>query len=907
MRIVGWMVLLSIFAATSVTTAVDSDREISPGQTTGLELAYGAESPVVRVAQGQSHFGLMGAIFDSVRDWQNATAPTGWYDAAVAKIMLQVPVAACFAPGTSDDDMAGFEQYLRAGPAGSRYNLSGRWSGGQGNPRNLTWSLVPDGLSISNGIGEGVAPSELFATMNVKFGEGNEAVWIGLIEQSFARWGELSGLSYTRVTSGGQPWDDGASWGSPGSAGLRGDLRISMKSLGGPGGVLAYNYFPSNGDMVLDRWDNWAASSNNFRFMRNIIMHEHGHGLGEYHVCSSDSQQMMEPFISTSFDGPRHDDYRGAQRHYGDPFEPDNDAASSMNLGTLTVELPLTTPPLPPPGIGDNPADSALMSIDNTGEQDWFKFRTSEDVSILEVAVTPRGFTYDSSTQNPNGSCNSGNPVNSLSLANLDIELYDSDGSTLVASSSTSGFGQTETLSDVDIVGSQDYYVRIFPLGSVSGVQFYDLNLSIVLPGACCLADGSCELTRATPCALAPGFYNGDGSPCPPEPACTPVDTIITCEFKSSTANAGGTAVLELFVEEAVDLAAFQATVLVTKTSGEGTVAVSCPGGATINEQICISTGTFLPTGDTCDGGDTCPVADPPNACVGRPDYVFANLSSFTATNCEDQVVAAALQTGSVTITGERKYIGEFELEVSADAEVGSTFEIAFVEDSDISFLGHVSAAKIPTRYGAPCVLTVSDSSNFLKNRYLTFKPDEPGDVAYQLDMVSSLFHPTAIVSGWVGVPDTNGIASLVPDPVTRTWIEPVVNITGCEITPVAEFELRASPDDGQSFLPPLALRTILQPEAEKFWGDTVGSFDGNEWSAPQGVVNIDDAVAIIKTFQEEDGAPEVPRTDVEPQEPNRLVNINDVLFVIFAFQADPYPFGCPDDPCQDNLVNPCP
>ncbi|MCH8150155.1 MAG: matrixin family metalloprotease, partial [Planctomycetes bacterium] len=371
MRIAGWMVLLSILAATSVTTAVDFDREISLGQTTGLELAYGAESPVVRVSQGQHNFGLMGAIFDSARDWQNATAPTGWYDAAVAKILLQVPVAACFAPGTRDEYMAGFEQYLIAGPAGSRYNLSGRWSGGQGNPRNLTWSFVPDGLSIGNGIGEGVAPSELFSRMSTLFNE-NEALWISLFEQSFARWEELTGLSYTRVTAGGQPWDDGASWGSPGSAGLRGDLRISMKSLGGPGGVLAYNFFPPNGDMVLDRWDNWGgASSNNWRFFRNVIMHEHGHGLGEFHVCSSDSQQMMEPFISTSFDGPRHDDFRGAQRHYGDPFEPDNDAASAMNLGTVTVEVPLTTPPLPLPNTGTNPADSALMSIDATGEQDW--------------------------------------------------------------------------------------------------------------------------------------------------------------------------------------------------------------------------------------------------------------------------------------------------------------------------------------------------------------------------------------------------------------------------------------------------------------------------------------------------------------------------------------------------------
>ena len=72
------------------------------------------------------------------------------------------------------------------------------------------------------------------------------------------------------------------------------------------------------------------------------------------------------------------------------------------------------------------------------------------------------------------------------------------------------------------------------------------------------------------------------------------------------------------------------------------------------------------------------------------------------------------------------------------------------------------------------------------KNRYVSFSTGEPGAVAYKLDMVSSLFHPTATVSGWVGVPDANGIASLELEPATRMWTEPVVNITGCEITPGA-------------------------------------------------------------------------------------------------------------------------
>lgn len=905
MRIAGWMVFLSIMAAAAVAPAADFDREINLCQSTGNNPSYDTELPVVRVSDGQGNFGLLGAILDGTREWQIATAAEGWYDTAVAAIMRQVPVAACFAPGTPPEVMDLYNRYMQVGPNPLAYFLSGRWSGGQGNPRNLTWSFVPDGTLISSGIGEPTAPSELFSRMDTLFFE-NTAVWISLFEQSFARWGELSGLSYTRVQFGGQPWDDGATWGLSGSAGLRGDIRISMKNIDGGSGVVAYNFFPSNGDMVIDRSENWGASFNNFRFLRNVIMHEHGHGLGEFHVCSNNSQQLMEPFINTSFDGPQHDDLRGAQRHYGDPFEPDNGAASAMDLGTVTAASPLTTPPMPPPNTGSNPANSALMSIDATNEQDWFLFSVDEATSILTVSVIPRGFSYDSSPQQ-GGSCTSGNTVNSKAAANLDIELYDSDGVTLLASSATAGLGVTETLADVELTGPADYFLRIFATGSVSTPQLYDVELSIEVPGACCLADGSCVLTRAQLCAGQPGFYQGDGTPCPPDPACAPVDTIMTCELSSSTANPGGTVLLELFVEEVADLATFQAMIQITKTSGTGTVTVPCPDGARINENICISTDTFLPTGDTCDGGDTCPVVVPPNACVSRPDYVFAGLATFTATICELKTLSAVAASSSTTVAGERKYIGDFLLEVSTDAEAGSTFEITFLEELGASFLNDAALLRIPTRFGAPCVLTISDSLTFDKNRYVSFQPEEPGKVAYKLDMVSSLFHPTAIVSGWVGVPDGNGIASLVPDPVTRTWIEPVVNITGCEITPVAQFELRVSPDDGQSFLPAILLRTIPQPGEGKFWGDIVGSFDGVEWSAPQGITNIDDAVGVVKTWQAEAGAPDLPRSDVEPQETNRVINFNDVLFVLFAFKGDPYPFGCPDDPCQDNFANPCP
>ena len=117
---------------------------------------------------------------------------------------------------------------------------------------------------------------------------------------------------------------------------------------------------------------------------------------------------------------------------------------------------------------------------------------------------------------------------------------------------------------------------------------------------------------------------------------------------------------------------------------------------------------------------------------------------------------------------------------------------------------------------------------------------------------------------------------------------------------------------NGGTFLPPITLRTTAQPGDNKYWADLVGNFNGTYWTAAQGFVNFDDVFAAISTWQNSGARAHgpstiIPRTDVVPQEPNRIVNFNDVLFVVLAFQGDYYPFGCPDDPCQDNIENPCP
>src|SRR5262249_8434326 len=162
--------------------------------------------------------------------------------------------------------------------------------------------------------------SNLFATMDARFAsQGGRATWVAKFQQCFNRWQALSGLSYQRITVGGNDWDDGANFHiSAGQNGTRGDIRIGMRTIDGGGGILAFNNFPSDGDMTLDAADggNFASANGDFLFLRNTVMHEHGHGIGLAHVCPSNATKLMEPFISTNYDGPQHDDIRAAHKYY---------------------------------------------------------------------------------------------------------------------------------------------------------------------------------------------------------------------------------------------------------------------------------------------------------------------------------------------------------------------------------------------------------------------------------------------------------------------------------------------------------------------------------------------------------------------------------------------------------------
>lgn len=418
------------------------------------------------------------------------------------------PVQVCFSPGTPNDVVNAFQNALFPDPT-QRFQGMLRWNQTatdgsglpQGEPITLTYSFVPDGTFILSGVGEPAGFSNLFATFNALYGD--VATWQALYAEIFDRWSQLCGITYVF-----EPNDDGASFpsalspGSPGVLGVRGDLRMAGKPIDGTpmgGSILAFNFFPDVGDMVIDTADGfYNNTTNNSLGLRNVLAHEHGHGMGAAHVCPIIQTKLMEPFATRNFDGPQHDDIRGAQWRYGDPFEPDNTPATATDLGTLSSGVSVRIGEVPPPVV----QNGSVLSIDTNGEHDYFRFTTAGPVKA-SLVLRPVGLTYDDSLQlcaEKTGNCCEGNFTDSLIVANLNVEIIDTNGVTVLATADSQPAGSSETLSNILLPVPGDYFIRVFDNGNAARKpQLYTLDLSVAFQPA------QITLPSGPPSSLPPG------------------------------------------------------------------------------------------------------------------------------------------------------------------------------------------------------------------------------------------------------------------------------------------------------------------------------------------------------------------------------------------------------------------
>jgi hypothetical protein len=365
-----------------------------------------------------------------------------------------------------------------------RYELNDRWGGlASGDyPVNLTYSFPPDGTNIGNfatiangapvqgsWVESGETTSSMFSRWDAAFGGTNGSVWKPLFRQAFDRWEELTGNRYTEVP------DDGVAW--PGTDGPfnggsgRGDIRITSALDDGSGGTLAFNFYPDTGDMLLDSGDllstRFLSSANNYRYLRNVIMHEHGHGFGLAHVCPRDNTKLMEPFASTQFDGPQLDDRLGAQRTYGDTFEPNNSTTSSAPAAQTGIDI-----------ANSSPQTIQNLSLSNSFDADYFRFTTVSGAYSLSVTASPVSSTYTTGPQT--SQCNTGASFNSALGADLQLEVLDSLG-TVMQSRNDNGLGMAESINDLQLANPGTYHIRVV---RASGAAFNDIqpyNIALVI------------------------------------------------------------------------------------------------------------------------------------------------------------------------------------------------------------------------------------------------------------------------------------------------------------------------------------------------------------------------------------------------------------------------------------------
>jgi len=266
-------------------------------------------------------------------------------------------------------------RFFSASPVWVGNGLQG--NAGQAARANLTYSFPGDGIAW------GTSPSganDLNTKFTTLFSAGNIDRGRELVRQGLASWRRFNGLTYSEVS------DDNSSFTQdPTHTTSRGDVRIGSNPQGTSSGVLAYNFFPNGGsDMTLNS-DQFGAgtlgnSVNSYRYLRNVVSHEHGHGLGFIHVTPCSGSKIMEPFANTGFDGIQIDEMRGGGSNYGDRYAGNNSGANAKDFGNLTTPIVKS--------IIERNLSTNGSSGPNGSSTDWFKF-TIDTAQNLVITAAP--------------------------------------------------------------------------------------------------------------------------------------------------------------------------------------------------------------------------------------------------------------------------------------------------------------------------------------------------------------------------------------------------------------------------------------------------------------------------------------------------------------------------------------
>ncbi len=266
-------------------------------------------------------------------------------------------------------------------------------------------------------------------------------------------------------------------------------------------------------------------------------------------------------------------------------------------------------------------------------------------------------------------------------------------------------------------------------------------------------------------------------------------------------------------------------------------------------------------------------------------------------------------ETGTVSIdvlTSEYQPFNFHDIVMSADLGQARALEPVLgvtVETEEVLFAPSLAPSGYPAE--AP------------KNRYISFVAD-PANLGtlhgYEVT------HVGTSKTWFISSPRTSpleivgrGLTYLVSDetpPLADFAAMPIVHVGGCMIAPGEVYEVRAT--DGVFFSAPLTVSTTPIPTNQRWWSDVAGVFSvtgdpattpptpPNSWKPADGAMNGFDVTATLRGFQKV-GEPDPTWTDLNPEQPDRVTNGNDVLRAVNAFATGTsrefYPYNVPDAP----------
>jgi hypothetical protein len=353
----------------------------------------------------------------------------------------------------------------------------------QGLPTTLLWGFMQDGTRIEGFNGEPTSGSDLIAFLDEVYeveDGGTDLTtrpWFSVFQGAFDHIASLTGITYIY-----EPNDDGArlsNFSRPsGRVGLRADIRIGGHYIDGDSGsnTLAYNFAPeSGGDMIIDTGNTsfYGRTTLDSINLRNVVEHEHCHGLGLSHVCPINETKLMEPFISRRFRGLQLDDIFSLNRLYGDFYEKENLDRDNDSPENATI-LPVT--------VGEIFKRESL-SIDDNSDIDFYQLEDLPAGTPLTVKVTPVATPPDfvEGPQNSDGSCSAGSNFDFTNIHDLQIEIISMDGRTVLSQANNQPLGMPEEIIAFEAPLSSDYYLRVSG-DSANNTQLYSLEVDLSRP-----------------------------------------------------------------------------------------------------------------------------------------------------------------------------------------------------------------------------------------------------------------------------------------------------------------------------------------------------------------------------------------------------------------------------------------